>query len=175
MFSVSRAAILAVTSAGLVLLLGWPARRRLWTAAAGLGFLVVIQLVSPGLITTFLGLFQNAGQDSSIMYRTHDYDAARQVISQHLLLGRGLGTWYAPKHQVFDNQYVLTLIEIGVIGLLTFLGIFLMAIYAAVRVRYLGRRLPQATETVVADRDLALSLAASLLIVFPTFATFDFT
>jgi O-antigen ligase len=175
MFSVSRTAILAVTSAGLVLLLGWPARRRLWTAAAGLGFLVVIQLVSPGLITTFLGLFQNAGQDSSIMYRTHDYDAARQVISQHLLLGRGLGTWYAPKHQVFDNQYVLTLIEIGVIGLLTFLGIFLVAIYAAVRVRYLSHRLPRATETVVADRDLALSLAASLLVVFPTFATFDFT
>ena len=175
MFSVSRSAILAVTSAGLVLLVGWPARRRLWTAVAGLGFLVVIQLVSPGLINTFLSLFQNAGQDSSITWRTHDYDTARQLIFQHLLLGRGLGTWYAPKHQVFDNQYVLTLIDIGVIGLVTFLGIFLVAVYAAVRVQYLCHRLPEATETSMTDRDLALSLAASLLIVFPTFATFDFT
>jgi O-antigen ligase len=175
MFSVSRSAILAVTSAGLVLLIGWPARRRMWTAAAGLGFLVVMQLVSPGLINTFLSLFQNAGQDSSITWRTHDYDTARQLISQHLLLGRGLGTWYAPKHQVFDNQYVLTLIDTGVIGLVAFLGVFLVAIYAAVRVQYLCHRLPEATATAAADRDLALSLAASLIVVFPTFATFDFT
>ena len=58
-------------------------------AAAGLGFLVVIQLVSPGLINTFLSLFQNAGQDSSITWRTHDYDTARQLISQHCCSGEG--------------------------------------------------------------------------------------
>jgi O-antigen ligase len=174
MFSVSRSAILGVTCAGLVLLIGWPPRRRAWMAVAGVGFLVLIKFASPGLLGTFLGLFKNAGQDPSIRWRTHDYATARELISQHLLLGRGVGTWYAPKHEVFDNQYLLTLVDSGVIGLVAFLSIFVAAIYAAVRVQFLRFRSPEGGETAGSDRDLALSLAASLVVIVPTFATFDF-
>ena len=89
----------------------------------------------------------------------HDYDTARQLIAQHFWLGRGTGTWYAPKHEIFDNQYLLTLVESGVFGLVTFVGIFVAgstprsgcASSHAVRRRAQGH-----------DRDLALSLAASL-------------
>jgi len=174
MFSVSRSAILGLTAAGLVLFVGWPARRRVWMAVASLGFLVVIKIASPGLLGTFLSLFQNAGQDDSVQWRTHDYATAKELISQHLWLGRGIGTWYAPKHEVFDNQYLLTLVDSGVIGLVTLLGIFIAAIYAAFRVRLLCLGLPDAGATVGSDRDLALSLAASLFVIFPAFATFDF-
>ena len=99
----------------------------------------------------------------------------QELIARHPLLGRGTGTWYAPKHEVFDNQYLLTLVDSGVIGLLTFLGIFAAAVYAAVRVMYLCSLVSASKETAAMDRDLALSLAASLAVVFPTFATFDFT
>ena len=171
MFSVSRSAIIGVAAASFALFLGWPARRRLWMAATGGGFVALIGIAAPGLLNTFRSLFQDAGQDSSVQWRLHDYDTGRQLIAQHFWLGRGTGTWYAPKHEIFDNQYLLTLVESGVLGLVTFVGIFLAGLYAAVRVRFLWSRGPQASTH---DRDLPLSLAASLCVIFPAFATFDF-
>ena len=46
-------------------------------AVAGLGFLVVIKVVSPGLLGAFFSLFRNAGSDDSVQWRTHDYATAR--------------------------------------------------------------------------------------------------
>lgn len=174
MFSVSRSAILAASSVAVVLFAGWTGQRRTWMAITGLAFLVFIKLISPGLLGTFFHLFADAGSDDSVKWRTHDYATARQLISQHLLLGRGLGTWYAPKHEIFDNQYLLTLVDGGLVGLVTFVGIFLAAIYAALRVRWLWRTAATRAAHADTDRDLALSLAASLAAVVITCATFDF-
>ena len=127
MFSVSRSAILGVAAAGSSSSsAGRPGGGCGWRSPV-LGFLVVIKFVSPGLLGAFFSLFQNAGQDSSVQWRTHDYATAKELISQHLWLGRGIGTWYAPKHEVFDNQYLLTLVDSGVIGLVAFVGIFVAA------------------------------------------------
>jgi len=189
MFSVSRSAILGVLCAGTVIFLGWSGRRRVWMIVSALGFLVVIKFAAPGLLGAFLSLFQHAGSDDSVKWRTHDYATARQLISHHLLLGRGIGTWYAPKHEVFDNQYLLTLVESGVLGLVTFLGILFAALYSVLRVGALTYRLPgraagatastrpaatTAATTAATDRDLALAIGASLVVVLPTYATFDF-
>lgn len=165
MFSVSRSAMLSLAGVGLVLLIGWHGRRRLHALLAAAGFLVVIKLAVPGLLGTFYGLFANFGSDNSIKYRTHDYDVAAAEIAKHPWLGRGLGTWYAPKHQVFDNQYLMTLLETGVIGLAVFLGVFICAFYAALRVRAAG---PDPVR-----RDLGLALAASLVVPLIGSATFD--
>jgi O-antigen ligase len=174
MFSVSRSAILGVSAAGIVLLIGWSAQRRVWMTVAGLGFLVVIKLVSPALLGAFFNLFKNAGTDDSIKWRTHDYAIVKELITQNPLLGRGIGTWYAPKHEVFDNQYLLTLVDSGVIGLAAFLGILVAALYAALRVGLLCYSFPERVATALTDRDLALSIGASLAVVLPTYATFDF-
>lgn len=175
MFSVSRSAIVGLTAAALVLFFGWSPRRRVRMILVGLGFLVVIKFLSPGLLHTFFSLFESANQDSSVQWRTHDYATAHQLIAQHLWLGRGIGTWYAPKHEVFDNQYLLTLVDSGVIGLAALLGILFAAIYAAIRVMYMSPPDRVRGGAMGTDRDLALSLSASLAVVFPTFATFDFT
>lgn len=174
MFSVSRSAVLAAASAGIVLFCGWSGQRRHWMLVTGFGFLVFIKLISPGLLGTLLNLFRNAGTDDSVRYRTHDYATARQLISEHFFLGRGLGTWYAPKHEVFDNHYLLTLVDSGVIGLATVMGIVLAGLYAAGRVGLLYYRHPDVVGSAAADRDLALSLAATLAVVPPVYATFDF-
>jgi O-antigen ligase len=174
MFSASRSAIVGLAAAGIVLFIGWSAQRRKRMAIAGLGFLVVIKFASPGLLRTMFDLFRYANQDDSVQWRTHDYQTARQLISQHLLLGRGIGTWYAPKHEVFDNEYLLTLVSSGVIGLASLLAIFLAAVYAALRVLHLGPRLADEGDPARDDRDLMLSLTAALVVIFPAFATFDF-
>jgi O-antigen ligase len=173
MFSVSRSAILGLTAAAIVLLFGWSAQRRVRMAFAGLGFLIVIKFVAPGLLGAFFGLFKNARNDSSIQWRTHDYATAKELIAQHFWLGRGLGTWYAPKHEVFDNQYLLTLVDSGAIGLAALVGVALSAVYAASRVGLLTCFAKRSLAPVT-DRDLALSLSASVVVALATFATFDF-
>jgi O-antigen ligase len=165
MFSVSRSAILGATGAGVVLFLGWSARRRLEAVAAVLGFLALVKVIAPGLLGAFYSLFANMGSDDSIRYRTHDYTTAHAEISKHLWLGRGLGTWYAPKHQVFDNQYLLSLVEVGVLGLVAFMGIFLAGIFAALRARFMSCD--------PGDRDLGMTLAAMLMVPIVACATFD--
>ncbi|MEV4375419.1 O-antigen ligase family protein [Streptosporangium sp. NPDC049644] len=165
MFSVSRSAVLGIAVVGAVLLAGWPARRRLWAALGGAGFLVAMKVAVPGLLSVFLGLFTSLSSDSSIQYRTHDYAVAVTEIGNHPWVGRGLGTWYAPKHLIFDNQYILSLVETGIIGLVTFSGIFLTGLWAALRVRRLSAD--------PAVRDLGLALAACLVVPLVGAATFD--
>lgn len=165
MFSVSRSAMLSLAVVGLVLFAGWPARRRLQALLLAAGFLVVIRIAMPGLLSTITGLFSNLGNDESIQYRTHDYAVAAQEISKHFWLGRGLGTWYAPKHQIFDNQYILSMVETGLIGTIAFPGLFAVGCYAALRARYLS---PDH-----GDRDLGLTLAACLLVPLVGSFTFD--
>lgn len=174
MFSVSRSAIVGLAAAALVLFIGWSPRRRRWMALAGVGFLVVIKFASPGLLRTFLSLFQHASNDDSVQWRTHDYSTAHQLIAEHPWLGRGLGTWYAPKHEVFDNQYLLTLVDSGILGLTALLGVFTAALYATLRVRALSDTRAAESGSNDTDRDLALSLTASIIVIFPAFATFDF-
>jgi O-antigen ligase len=174
MFSVSRSAIVALLCVATVLAVGWSPERRVRMLTAGAGFLVAVGVFTPSILRTLFNLFRGAGNDGSVEWRTHDYATARQLISEHLLLGRGIGTWYPPKHEIFDNQYLLTLVGGGVIGLVALLSIFVAGVYAAFRVIRLSSgsapRIPLARR----DRDLALSVMASLTVVFPSFATFDF-
>jgi O-antigen ligase len=165
MFSVSRSAVLALACVAIVLFIGWPVRRRVTALIVTAFFLVVMKFTVPGLLGTFYSLFANAGQDDSIRYRTHDYDTAAAEIANNFWLGRGLGTWYAPKHQVFDNQYLLSFVETGLIGTLAFAAVFVVGIGVAVRMRYLS-----ADPT---RRDLGLTLAASLMVPLAGSATFD--
>lgn len=165
MFSVSRSAVLGMAGVVLVLFIGWPMRRRIQAMVVTLLFLVVVRTMAPGLLGTFYNLFANLGNDDSIRYRTHDYAVAAAEIAKHTWLGHGSGTWYAPKYQVFDNQYILSTVETGLIGTAAFVGLFLCAIYAALRSRHLSAD--------PADRDLGLTLGAALVAPLIGAATFD--
>ncbi|GIH22358.1 hypothetical protein Aph01nite_06680 [Acrocarpospora phusangensis] len=165
MFSVSRSAMLGIIGVGVILFFGWPAQRRKMVILVSLGFLVLMRLLVPGLVSAIWGLFANFGSDDSIRYRLHDYVIAGHEISKHFWLGRGVSTWYAPKHQVFDNQYILSTLEAGVIGVTTIVVMFLVAMYSGLRARFLS--------TDPATRDLGLTLTACLVVPLIGAATFD--
>jgi hypothetical protein len=165
MFSVSRSAMVGLAAITVVLFIGWPGRRRAYALLVGVIFLGVMKVAVPGLLGNIINLFANAGNDNSVKYRTHDYPVAGAEIMRHLWFGRGYGTWYAPKHQVFDNQYLLTSVEGGVIGMTAFVLIFLFGILAAIRFRYLA--------TDPSRRDLGLTIAAALVVPLLGSATFD--
>ncbi|MFI7152631.1 O-antigen ligase family protein [Nonomuraea sp. NPDC050022] len=164
-FSASRSTVLGLAASGAVLFLGWPNARRVRAAVALAGFLVVMKLLVPGLIGAIAGLFTNLDNDESLRWRTNDYTTAISEFSQHPLLGRGNGTWFPPHHPVFDNQYLLTAVQGGAIGVLAFVGLFVVGMWSAVRVRSIS----------VDDRtrDLGLTLAACLIVPVVGSATFD--
>ncbi|MGH3851992.1 MAG: O-antigen ligase family protein [Pseudonocardiaceae bacterium] len=165
MFSVSRSAAVTLAAMGAVLLIGWSWWRRAVALLVAGAFLGVLKLAAPGLLGTFYDLFANASSDPSISYRTRRYPLIFHEVSKHVWLGRGMGTWYWPKHFPLDNQYLMTLLDSGVIGLVTFAGLFLAGIYAGLRARSL---------TVDPDqRHLCLALVAAPIGPMIGAATFD--
>ncbi|WP_214103460.1 O-antigen ligase family protein [Acrocarpospora catenulata] len=167
MFAVSRSGILAVLTVGLVLFMGWSNRRRLQALGIVAIFLAVVKVIFPGLLGAFVTLFTSigSGRDDSIRYRVHDYPNAAAEFLRRPLFGRGIGTWYAPKHQVFDNQYLLTAVEAGTLGLIAFVGIVLVGVYGATKARYLF--------TDPRDQNLALTMAAATIVPLVGAITFD--
>jgi O-antigen ligase len=163
--SLSRSAILGLCLAGIVLMIGWPGRRRVQGLIAAAGFLGVLKVVVPGLIGTLYSLFDSIGDDPSISGRTDDYASAGRQIAKHFLLGRGNGTYLSEKYGPLDNQYLGTLVQNGYIGLACMVFLFLGGMWAAARARALS------PDPVI--RDLALSLMAAQSIVALGAATFD--
>ncbi|MGH3707800.1 MAG: O-antigen ligase family protein, partial [Pseudonocardiaceae bacterium] len=165
MFSVSRSAVGALAGVGLVLLLGWSWRRRVLALAGTVAFLGAMKLAVPGLVGTYYGLFAYASSDPSITARTHRYPQVMHEIAKHVWLGRGTGSWYFPKFFALDNQYLMTLVDSGVIGLVAFVGLLLAGICVALRARSLTADVDQ--------RDLGLAFAAALIGPMIGAATFD--
>jgi O-antigen ligase len=165
MVSLSRSAMLGLALAAIILLIGWPGRRRIQAFIVGLAFLVVMRFLVPGLLGTLYGLFAEIGNDTSISSRTDDYATASIQIANHPLLGRGLGTYMPNKYGPTDNQYLATLVQNGFIGLFVLIGIFVLGAYAALRARTMTRD-PHI-------RDLGLTLVASLSVLALGAATFD--
>lgn len=163
--SVSRSAVLTLLAVGFVLFLGWPSIRRLRAAIVVLVAIGVVGATTRGLLSTIYKLFANASNDSSVQVRTHRYAQAAQEISKHLWFGRGAGTWYFPKYNAFDNQYIMSMVETGLLGTASLVIIYVVGIYAAIR----ARRLSQDPKI----RDLGLTLAAALCSPLVGAATFD--
>jgi O-antigen ligase len=165
MFSLSRSAILGAAVAGLVLFPTWSWRRRFRILMMSGLFVVAMRLFVHGIVGTLIALFTNFNNDVSIQGRESDYGPAMIEISRHLWLGRGVGTFLPEKYTWLDNQYLMTLVENGVIGLIAFVAVPLSGVYAALRVRAATRD-PRL-------RELCATLIASLAVSLISAATFD--
>jgi polysaccharide biosynthesis protein PslJ len=163
--AVSRSAVLGAVVAAVVIFLGLEPRLRPRALAAAAAFIVVIYATTPGLLGTLRDLFVNAGSDSSITYRTNDYEAVGEYIRQAPWLGRGPGTFLADNYIILDNQYLLSAIEIGLVGLIVVIG-YLIA------TAFLGRGTRHRTKD-PAIRDLGQALAATSLASAVAAFTFD--
>ena len=163
--TVSRSAVLAVLAVAFVLLPTWPKIERriayvvMALGVAGLWFLV------PGLIGTFRTLFATLTGDTSTTSRTSAFTNAMPYISQHPWFGHGFGTFFPATYFYTDDQYLLSLIEIGVVGLLALLGLFVTGLVTAQRVRRATRD-PEM-------RDLGQCLTATIAVAMVAFGTFD--
>lgn len=163
--TVSRSAILAGALGGVVLFVAWPTawRRR---AIIALPFAVVgVRLAAPGLVGTIRSLFENLGNDPSITGRTSDYGPVVALFAENPWIGRGLFTFVPRYYRIIDNQVLMILLEIGVMGLLAFLVLTLAAILEA--------RLVLKRSAIFERRMVAAVLLAALAAVLGSYFTFD--
>ncbi|NLD77711.1 MAG: O-antigen ligase domain-containing protein [Acidimicrobiales bacterium] len=164
--SLSRSGVVGVAVVALMLIPSWPARLRSHAYWLGAGYLVIMRLLFPGLLGTIKALFLNVGVDPSINSRTQDYDYVGSFVSETPIFGRGFGTFIPSIYDFLDNQYLVTLIEVGVVGLVALVMLFVTGLSVARGVRH--RAADEET------RNLGQSLAAGIAVAAINSATFDF-
>jgi hypothetical protein len=134
--SISRSAIVGAIVCLAVLLPAWPKSSRRWMYAAVVGMLVVFFTTIPGFLGTLTGLFTGIGSDTSAASRTGSYAIAWEFIQRSPVIGRGFST-FLPSYWILDNQYLGLVIETGIVGLLTWIGLLLTGFWSAL---WAGRR-----------------------------------
>lgn len=161
---ISRSAIICGAVALVALLPTWPRQARIRTFGALAVGVVGIFVLAPGVLGTLRGLFVNISDDTSASSRTGSYGLAWDFIAEHTVTGRGYGT-FLPSYRILDNQYLLSMIEIGVLGVTALLLVFLASLVCA----SVARRRQQDPRR----RDLLQALFASVLSIAVGFAFFD--
>lgn len=161
--AVSRSATIGFVVAAVSMIPAIP--RRFLPAVLGSGAVVafIVLAASPGLWSTTVGLFVGAGDDPSTQSRTSGLERVPGFMSTSPLIGSGYGI-FLPRYYIFDNQWALLAVEVGVLGVLGFAGLFVAGIWSARR----GRLSP--------DPDIRLlghALAAAMFNVAVLFAFFD--
>ncbi|WP_295122197.1 O-antigen ligase [uncultured Leifsonia sp.] len=160
----SRSAYLGAAVGFLVCLIGWRRTRRLRMLGVVAVGVAAMSVVTPNLFTSIIGLFAGAANDPSIASRTDSYSLAEEFLLRRPVFGRGLGT-FLPIYRIFDNQYLLLLVTVGIVGTAAFIALGTTALVTSLRLRI--RQRDEAT------RDLAIALAASIATGFVCLFTFD--
>jgi len=114
---------------------------------------------------TIRSLFTHLGTDPSISGRTSDYAAVTPLIHARPWFGRGGGTFIPVLYRILDNQYLMTLIEWGIVGLTIMIIVFVSPVLMGRSVR---RNAPDDEA-----RHLGQCLVASALVAVVLSGTFD--
>lgn len=116
--SVSRSGVLGLVISMLVFLPFLPLIARRWALVAFPAGLAVLFLSVPGLMGTFIASFTGAGEDPSISTRTNNWPRVIGFVEDRPWLGAGPGN-YMPENalHILDNQYLNTVVTMGVVGL----------------------------------------------------------
>jgi O-antigen ligase len=164
--SVSRSAVVGLIVAAIVLVPTWPRQRKIQAAVMVPVFAIAMRIAVPGLLGTIRNLFTSFSTDTSTTSRTGAFSAAGPFLRRAPLFGRGPGTFDPQTYRFTDDQYLLSTIETGIIGLLALILLFVIAFFTA-----RGARRLLAAESEY--RDLAQSLAASIAVAAVSWGTFD--
>lgn len=164
LIGVSRSAIIGFGVAALTMIPVLPRRYRALVIIGGLMLAFVTVAVIPGLLATTVNLFAGASNDPSTQSRTGGLARAPEFISASPLVGVGFGT-FLPRYYIFDNEWVLVAIELGVLGVVAFGSVFLAAIWSGITARNRSND-PGITL-------LGYALAASVVNIAVLFSFFD--
>lgn len=163
--ALSRSTVLGTAVGFLVLCAGWSVRRRANALLAGTLFLAALPVLLPGVLPALQSLFLNISKDPSTTTRTDDYAVVWSMVRVRPWFGSGTGTFVPELYRILDNQYLLTVVESGILGVLALMGVFLTAMTCA-----RGARTMASTE---GTRELGQALTASVAVAGFMWVTFD--
>jgi O-antigen ligase len=106
-----------------------------------------------------------SGGDTSTQSRTDTFSAILDYLSDSPWTGRGFGTFLPALYRYTDNMYLLALVEMGIIGVVSLVGLMLAFLHCAGAGR---RRFRDADR-----RELGWSFTAAAAVVILCTATFD--
>lgn len=164
LLSVSRSGMIGLVVAIIASLPALPAAYRGIVAFGGLAAAAVAVVAVPGLFGTVVGLFATVDSDSSTLSRANALARVPDFIASSPVVGLGFGT-FLPRYYIFDNQWVLMLLELGILGVLAFAGLVLAAMGSAVST---VRRSPF-SDVAALGRGVVASLVTCVIL----FALFD--
>ena len=163
--TVSRAGLLGLVVG--VAVYGVVLRGRARANIAVLSFLALVAfpVVAPGILGTVRSFFFAGTQDDSITGRLDDYANLPGLLDGHVWFGRGFGTFIPSDYFFLDNQYLMSLLTGGVVGMLSLVSLYVVGAGTA---RGARKRFSRSE-----DKDLAQAVAAAILALAVTAATFD--
>jgi len=161
----SRSAFFGLIVICIVLFPTWHRRERHRAYVAGLAAPALAWLIKPSLVSSFTVLFGQLGSDQSSLSRADAYSEAAPYITAHPWLGQGFQTFFPQTYFFVDNQYLTSVLETGVFGLLALVACFATGWFTA--------RSARATAADARTRDLGQCLAASVAAAAVCFASFD--
>jgi O-antigen ligase len=166
--ALARTSILGIAAGMLMMWCGWTWERKKKAIKVAVVYLLLTRLLVDGLLGAIKNMFLHMSDDPSYQGRTMDYVQVGKLVGDAPWMGHGLGTFDPRVYFILDNQYLGTLIETGIIGLVGMIALFLVGMFTA-RSVYRTSRLAGLTKL----GDLGRALAASMLVVITTFVTFD--
>jgi hypothetical protein len=130
----------------------------------GLG-LVAFPVIAPGILGTVRSFFFAGTKDNSITGRLDDYARIPGLMDGHWWFGRGFGTFQPLVYFFLDNQYLMSLLTCGVLGLCAVVGVFVVGsgVARGARKRFVDEN----------RRNLGQAITASIMCLAVTAATFD--
>lgn len=171
--SISRTGLLGMAIVGVLLLWRIGVANWLITLFGTVLLVVLFGMIEPRLVGVLDKTVTGSGQDSSVHARLDDYEYVYERLVKAPLTGQGYGTYQAPPQPFLDNQYLLTTVESGLIGLGALLVLLLVPTALMSRV-WRGRGvIPARRHETTEVRDAAWALGCGLLICAASFATFD--
>ena len=129
--TVSRTSVIGLGIVMITLMVTWKADRVGRTLLVLIPALGATRVVVPGLIGTLIGLFSAMldGGDDSTNSRTATSEDVDGFIAGHEWFGRGPGTFLPDLYRFTDNQYLLARLEIGIVGLIAIVALYVTMIH----------------------------------------------
>lgn len=164
--TVSRSGLIGLAIALVIAVPFLPRIARQWAAVVVPLGVAGLFIAVPGLISTLFNTSTAGTSDLSVTYRTDDYPLALRMVADRPWFGSGPGTWIpAQAKDIFDNEYLLVAVTMGVIGLIGLLAYLVVPALAALT----AARNAQGQELKL----LAAAAAAAGLIATVASGTFD--
>jgi O-antigen ligase len=167
-FGTQRKTSVVAPAFGMIVMLAYTPHAFKRLLPIGVALLVVVHVVAPGALggvtdqlkpSNFFGVMSTKDRQS-------DYGAIKPDVIQHPLLGRGYESYDQKKYRILDNQYLTTIIGVGVLGILSYLAIFLTILRLANRVARSDDPDLAPTATAASAAIASLVIGSGLLDVF---------